>query len=583
MRCEFCGHLDESGAKFCANCGARFTAEQPAEQPPYQPQYQPAPPQYQPAAKTPNQQSGQYTAPPGGEQPGYQPQKAVSKLKSLPVKKILMIGIPVIVVIIAAIIIAPLLGTPGSSAVKSDISFFTDNSGAVVSGDNNPKFSIDGDIHSVKRSMDGSRAAALIKYNRNTGGELLYVTTSASYHIADDVMDFWIADSGNGIAYLTDYDSRNDVATLFLYDTSAKSAARITDDALYFGPNDVTGICISPNGKSLSYISDYNERDDEFTGYIKLDGKPSEKLGKDTFVIAISDGGRHLYYAKKSDGGYSASLHVRSGRNDTRIVSDVALLSAFMLNKDYSEVLFTIEDRTFLSRNGGERDRVSGSTVVQRLILPQGTQIGYGTESGITIYGIRSFSSFIAYTSDGLVYVSNLEANRISGSSNHADSAVVSADGKTLLFINNNGHLSSIDPTRIGAERREVAKDVKAYVAATDAKMIYYVNADDELWCVKGSGAPVKISDDVSPSHLALPYSSSKIFFLVDYSGNRGGELYYSNNGGRRARISNADEIMSLWSTPANIFYVNRVNEIFRSNGNENFSLFGQGIDRLEP
>ena len=584
MRCEFCGHINEPGALFCARCGAQIAAGQTPQQPPPEVaqtgQYAAPSPQgwQQPPPEV--TQTGQYETPQSNYAQNRRVSGGKSKLKSLPLKKILMIAIPVVVIIIAVIIILPMLSNSGGTALKNNISFFTDKGIVVVSGDNNPKFTIDGEIEDYQKSMDGSKAAVLIDYKNNTGGELWFVTTSACYRIADDVLEFELSDSGSGIAYLTDYDSRNDVATLYLYDTASKKATKVTEDAFYDGYSGMMGICISPNGRSVSYITDYDERNEEFTGYIQIDGKSPEKLGKNTFAIAVSDGGRHLYYAKLSDNGYSASFHVRSGRNDVRLVSDASTGQSIMFNKDYSEVLYTVEDRTYIYRTGNsERERV-GNQPITRLVVPRGTQTG-GTSglASITVYGLRNFNSFVALTNEGLVHInSKLESNRISSSSDYGRYAVISSDGKTLLFINNNGHLSAIDPTKPGAERREVAKNVTSYVATSDAKTIYYINDDDELYCVKGNGAPTKISDDAS--RMVLSYNGSRLFFLVDYRSNRGGELYTSNNGGRRMGIPGADETMSLWVTPANVFYINRDDEVFRSNGNDNFSLFEQDVSR---
>ena len=597
MRCEQCGHINDPGVPFCAQCGALLSAGQTPAQPqhqnpyqaqnqasyqapyqqpnqdPYQSQYQQPQQQYQ-QYQSQYQQPGQYSP-----YPGVPEGKPTSKLKSLPLKKILLIGVPVIVVVIAAIVIISLLSKGGGSVVKNNISFFTDRGVVFVSGDNNPKFSLDGDIYSTQRSMDGSKAVVLLEYRSNTGGELWFVSTSTAYQIADDVMAYRLSDSGNGVVYLTDYDSRNSVATLFLYDTSSRGTVKITEDAFYYGSSDMMGICISPNGKSVGYISDYDDRDEEFTGYIKVDGKTPEKIGKDTFAVAISDGGRHLYYVKKSDDGYSGSLHFRSGRNDTRLASDANSLSVLMFNSDYSEAMFVMEDKTYISRGGNERERIS-SLAIYRLVLPRGTQVSSNADRArIMVYGIRNFNDFVAVTGDGLVHIdSNMESNRISSSSNYANYASISPDGKTLLFVNNNGHLSSINPTIPGAERKEIARNIESYVATSDCKTIYYVNEDDELWCVKGNGAPIKVSDDVDANSIALSYNGARIFFLVDYRSSRGGELYFSNNGGRRAAIPGADETLYVWCTPTCAFYMNRDDEVFRSNGNEVFSLFEQDI-----
>ena len=615
MRCETCGHVNEPGVKFCAKCGTPFAetqAQQPPAQAPYQaPQapYQPpaqgvspqgVPPQpqgqapYQPPAQAvppqqqypqpgqqqyqqPYQQPGQAPYPPQGQYaPPIAPKQGVgAKIKSLPLKKILFIAIPVIVVIIAAIIIIPMLTGGGGSLLKHSITFFGDDEIIFISGDNNDKFKIDGDIHSYMKSIDGSKAVVLVDYDYNNGGTLWFITTSTCYKIADDVVDFQLSDTGNGVAYFTDYDARNDVATLFLYDTSSKNSTRITEDAYFDG--DMMSVCISPNGKSIGYVSDFKSDKDEFTGYIKIDGKAPESLGKNTFAVAVSDGGRTVYFVKLADNMYNGALHVRSGRNENRLISDMYPGQSFMLNRDYSEVIFTVDDRSFISRGAGERERI-GSIVVTSLIMPRGTPVAYSINyAGVLVYGVRNFNSFVAYTSEGLVHVDRkLDTNKISSSSDYGRYAQISTDGRTLLYRNNNGHLSAIDPTNANAERREVARNVISFVATSDAKSIYYINDDDELWFVKGNNAPVKISDDAS--YLVMPFNSARAFFLVDYSSNTGGELFCSNNGGKKVSIPRADEVRRVWVTAACVFYLNRDDEAYRSNGNENFVLFEQDV-----
>jgi len=339
----------------------------------------------------------------------------------------------------------------------------------------------------------------------------------------------------------------------------------------------MVGVAISPNGKSIGYISNNAGASDEFTGYIVIDGKAPEELGADTLAAAISDGGKYLYYCMLDKNNWTVSLHVRSSRNESRLLSGVDSIS-FMLNKDYSEALFNMEggdSRTFISKNGGERERVNGPAI-QRLILPRGSQIKNNSDDdvSITVYGLRTFSDFVAVTDEGLSYYNKkLEPNGIPNSSNYANSASVSNDGKTLYFINNSNRMSSIDPTSADADRRDIDKDVRSFVASDDGKSVYYINAENKLYYAGGNSSPVEIADGVS-TYLALSYSGNRVFFLMDYMSSRGGELYYSVNGGKRTKVTGADEVMSVWSTPANIFFTTRERELYRSNGNEKFSRF---------
>ena len=448
MICEFCGQVNEAGVHFCTRCGAELEHGQRDKQNQQQQQQQ----MYQ-----------QTVSPPPAEEYGNSRQSAAgTTILSMPLKKILLIAIPAVVILLALIVLASMLGNSGGVSRKNHIEFFSGYREIIISGNNNEKFSIDADIESWQLSLDGSKAVALTDYNSRNGGRLWFVTTADSTLIAEDVFAYQLADSGNGVVYLTEYDDLNNEAALYLYDTSGKKATLITDITHYNGYGAMSGVAISPNGKSVGYITEYDERNYEFTGFIKIDGKTTEKLGDEMFAIAISDGGKYLYYQKVDVKNGEASLHVRSGRNEFRLVPDASNVS-IMLNKDYSEILLSVYDgdrRTFISRNGSERERIIGAAI-RNLILPRGTttrtySIGAPniTASNAVVYGINSFADFVAVTEDGLAYYNKkLETNSISGSSNNAYSAEISNDGRTLHFINNSNRLSSIDPTVTGAER----------------------------------------------------------------------------------------------------------------------------------
>lgn len=552
MKCEFCGHENEKGVKFCGKCGAQI-----------------------PEKPTDNENKTDIK----------EAVTSVTKMvKTMPLKKILKFAVPAVLVIIVILIAAPLLRGSNFSIVKDSINIFTDGDEVIVSGNNNAKFTIDGELYSSQKSIDGSKAVVLTDYSYSSGGTLWFVTPSGSVRIADDVLAYKTSDSGSGVVYLTDYDSNKNIAALYLYDTSSKKATRITDEAMYSDYGSVTGICISPNGKTVSYISDYDSAKKELTGYIKIDGKAAEKLGDNMFALAISDGGKNIYYAKMTKDGAGASLNVRSGNSDNRLISDISSYGTLLiLNKDYSQIIFNLDGKAYFSQNGSERVKIDNS-IISALVLPRGSQAAYTYSgmSGITVYGygVNSFSNTLAICSDGIVCIDNkFEASKISGSTPYENRASLSNDGKTLVYITASGNLSVIDPTKADAERKELAKDVTAFVASNDGKTIYYINDDDELWCIKGNGKPSKISDDVYTEYLALSYNSNKVFFLVDYSSRTGGQLYYSDNGGKRTKISGGDDVSMVWSTPSNIFFLTVDSELYRSSGNEKFVLFQDNAD----
>ena len=589
MICAYCGHTNEQGGNFCARCGAQLMQDkQPAYTPnAEEPTFDPEPPIRPRSAKTASSQkmAGSPESAGSSRLSGYG--RAVRGIRRTamksPLMKILMFAVPAVIVVVAAIVIISLLGGSGSAMRKNHIAFFSDSGETIVSGNNNAKFTLDGGLESFQISLDGSKAVALTDYDFRTGGTLWFVTASGGTHIADDVFAYQLADSGNGVAYFTDHDARNELAALYLYDTSNNRATLLTDAAYYDGYGYMPGVAISPNGKSVGYIADYDARNFEFAGYIRIDGKAAEKLGDEMFAVAISDGGRHLYFCKLDVRTREASLHVRSGRNENRLVPDVGNVT-IMLNRDYSEIIYSVHDgdhRTFISRNGSERERISGAAI-SSILVPRGAQVRthYNDFSNITVYGMSSLSNFTAITDEGIAYYNNrLEANRIAASSDYSSGAEISGNGKTLYYINNSMRLSSIDPTVPGAERREIDRDVVSFTSAGDGRSVYYVNDENELLYVSGSGAPVRIADDVAHSGLSISHSGNRLFFLVEYRSGRGGELFFSNNGGRRTKVSGADDVLSVWSTPTNIFFVTRDSELFRSNGNDNFSMFHEDID----
>lgn len=112
------------------------------------------------------------------------------------------------------------------------------------------------------------------------------------------------------------------------------------------------------------------------------------------------------------------------------------------------------------------------------------------------------------------------------------------------------------------------------FVITQDEKTIYYVNTDYELWCKKGNKKAEKIADDVSEYQLALSPNSNKLFFLAD------GELYYSNNGGKKIKVAKADEVSYVESSATGIMYWTIDGDVFRSTGDEKFELFQNELEK---
>ena len=230
MKCSNCGNIISQGDLFCINCGAHVSIAPVSINTPT--------PEIKPAKK--------------------------------PLKIILAIIIPIVIIAILAVAATIFLRGSDISYIKDSIAIFDDEDVVIVSGNNNAKFSISGKLHSNQVSLDRSVGAVLTDFDndKNTGGTLWYVTPTSAVRIADEVVSFRLAESGMGVAYLTDKDNESNTATLYLYDAQSKKSTRITDDVydargLYYGTMNMQ---ISPDGKTVAYVSNYDEEEKTFTG-----------------------------------------------------------------------------------------------------------------------------------------------------------------------------------------------------------------------------------------------------------------------------------------------------------------------------
>ena len=550
MECLNCGHDNDPGETVCAGCGAQIQQELQSD-----------------GFDGADTDTGDLV---------------FVKLPRL--KKLTAIAIAVVVIIIAGLNVIPMLNGYRYTATKDWIEIRSGYEEVIISGNNNPKFKIDGVLYNYDISMDCSKAVVMVDYDEENGGALWFITVSGARLVAEDVIGYILADSGNGLAFLTNYNEADETATLYLYDTARKNKTQITDGASSLGFGDVFGIAISPDGKSVGYVADYDDKSYEFAGYIVTNGN-RRKFGDNMLAVAISDGGKTVYYAKYDADDGNISLHVKSGQNDNRLASDAdSIVGSVKLNKDYSQIIYTIHDddyRTYISRSGAERERISGS-MIWNIILPRDAQTRYyNNMTMVSVFGISDFSGFIGVTSDGLSYYnSELEPDKIANSNNYIEMASVSNDGKTLHYRNSSNRLSSVRFTSSGAERTDIDKEVYSFAASADGKSVYYVNGDKELYYARRGKTPVKIADDVLAGSLTLSYTGNRVYFLAEYrDDSKGGDLYYSNNGGRKIRVPGAFGVNGLKSTPTNIFYSTVNDEYFRSSGNEVFSLIYEEED----
>ena len=427
----------------------------------------------------------------------------------------------VVAVVIVAIIAAANIFTPAKYERSKDAVYIAQGDDSVVVVPNGKtRVEIDGyliDYASI--SLDGTIAAALIGEKHgdySSDGYLLYLITDKPQLIDDGVYSFWLAASGNALAYAKEYESYEGTAELWYY--SAGKNTRITSDF-----NSYSAFAISPDGKSIAFVT---ADGDMQTGYV-WDGKINE-LGKDIRPIAISNGAKYIYYDK------NGAFFVQRGMNsDNREkLGDTYDMHTMYANKDLSQIVYSSGSRAFISNKGGSRESLSGN--IRNFLLPSGTA-GYYS-SNIIMYGISSFgSTFYLNQDDTVVYInSKFETNNVArGTSN----AYLASNGKTLTYLRNKS-IYSLNGTNANTEAEEIVdKDVMSFVATADGGAVFFVNDMDELYYQKGKSKPVSVSDYFAFRGDGLGYSLFKgntLFYISD------DELYVST-GGKGKAISGID------------------------------------------
>jgi len=412
-------------------------------------------------------------------------------------------GVVVIILVIAGIMI---LKPDKYGKIKGEIYWeVIDGETVIVPNGKNP-VKIDGRISKSSESLDGTKAAILVNENGNSHyeGYTLYLLTDRLQKIADEVNDAVISSSGDGIAFIKNYDSYDDTYELYLY--SGGKTSTVTRSF-------ASGIAISPNGKTVGYTAD----DGGYIGYY-WDGR-EHKLGKDVSVVAIADGAKYVYLNR------NGSFSVQRGDNEDRRVKLGDSTVFIYFNKNLSQVVYRSNSKTFISRNGGERTALSGS--MSMLLVPE------GTARANRILDISSFAdTFYITGSDDIIRINGkFQADKIVGKVD-GYSTGLAADGKTLIYRKKN-NVYKVNGTgkNIGDAKPVIEGGVSWFIASSDGKLIYYAtNRDsDELYCKSGNGKPQLVSNDIDSINEEL--FKGKSFY---YTGN---DRLYVSSGGKGAAV----------------------------------------------
>jgi hypothetical protein len=433
-------------------------------------------------------------------------------------KKFIKPAIAVVAVLIVAIVAINIFSPDKYEQVKGTVYITQSHDSVIIIPNGRSRVEIEGHLISNMRSLDERIAAALIneEYDRfNTDGSALYLITDRPQFISNGVYLFWLAASGNAVAYVKERDTAAGTAELWLF--SGGKNTRISRDFSLFNSNN---FAISPDGKAVAFVTTDGDR---HTGVV-WNGRLHE-LGRDITPVAISNKARFIYYFRNDAFFVQKGT---SGDNRERL-GDASDVSTIHANKDLSQIVFTSNARSFISRKGGSRESLSGN--VSYFITPNGTPMQFNTN--ILFYGISSFANtFYLNRDDSIVYIDRkFETNNVVRNVNFINLA---RDGKTLTYLSRMS-IYKVNGTNANAEPQTIVeRGVTSLIATADGKAVFFVNDIDELFYQRGTGRPVMVSNYFTNSGRALNialFQGDTLFFIND-------DELFSSSGNRARAIS---------------------------------------------
>ena len=531
MTCPYCGAQNEPGFQFCKTCGAKLAAkpaapQQPQYQAPQQPQYQAPQPQYQqyqaPQPQYQAPQQPQYQAPVAvaPKQPKKSPfEDLIKKIKSIDFgallkdPKKLIIPAAAVAAVLVLVILISVISAAGGKAVTPETSYYALNVDGEYTLLRDDKIIEEGmdRIYMLTSSMDGSVAVY------ESEDELFAIQNGKTVSITDEWSD--MALSVNGASLLvTDYDG-----VLSIYNTKNGDGTEIAEDVEWF--------CVSPDGKTVVYL--VNDDGDYITYLYK--GKNSIELGEDLIPVAVSNGAKVIYCIDDEKGSLCT---VDTKGNTEKIAGDV-YDDSFFMNEDHTQMIFQADGKWYATVKGGEKIKLT-SDYNFRIMTYQYAASFEDYNIDMITYPTSDLRNCFVLVDGDISWMNNKW--ELTKAAKDVEATYVSADGKTLVFLKDNGKLMKVTSKKLD-KPVELAEDIWSFMPTSDGSAVYYINDDDELFFQKGTGKAKKVSDDVDGG-IVTP--GDVFLFSSDE------ELYSTKKGGKK--VKQFDDIYDIAMTGTTIY-----------------------------
>ena len=558
MKCTSCQAELAPDETFCHNCGQKVTA----------------PPE--PAA------SASATAPQPSASVPEKPEKVTKRKLNW---KILIASLAVAVLAAAAIFLVPLFGgILGDQYVTNRLLYARDEKNFYIIDGKGNKATFEYDsAEAIRFSPDHSSAALTVEDGEDL--PLYAIRNGTVTLVCKNAGGFQLSLYGDTIAYFTDVDSTDGTASLYLYDIQ-KDTSTLVETNIPYSASEDSSVTMSPDGHTLAYASKLDYENETVLMKLSTDGGAPVSLGRNEIVFAVSDHADYLYLAtftSLDEGNWT--LYVRHGDSETVLLEDQDPqdFTTFRLNADLTQILLSLDGKTYYSDRGGEPERLLTDSILD-IVSRQNLMKGdYGT---VDVLGWKTFTNklYLGDKSDGTLYYlgRDLDTERIdkgiSDTYLGARDVKLTDNGSTVTYISDSGELFQAALT--GGEPEEIARgdSIQALFASQDGKILYFVNNYDELYCIRNSKPSTHVADDVDQYACAFDRNTHNFYFVAD-NDEEDGVLYRCVNGGKKEKVSGGSGVYALLSDSCGLLFLkhadleDQLDDLYQLTGTDQLEL----------
>lgn len=421
-----------------------------------------------------------------------------------------------------------------------------------------------------------------------TNNSLYYVNQDKKMLFNSEVYSMDISDDGK-LLYSANNSEGNQLRLLDIESQVEKVMEE--DENLYY-----TSVSISPDGQSYAYskvphMNIYTKCET----FIKINGGEPTSMGEGTVIFVISDNGSYVYFVKALDTG-EFEYYVK-GDGEPVLLSKEIRSSAF--NQDYSEIIFTDSQGTYLCSKGEETIKVSDIALSEIITPIKGPK---KLLSGVVVYPIVSFKNNVIVGPDNTLHYidDNYQAKPLDTLINVAN-ITISQDCNEIIYINAMSELTKIKDLSGKKNKVILANNVKEFAASKDLKQFYYLKEMDitkdsdevqllinqpepkvfplyELYYKRDNEEPVMISSLVSVYQLN---AIGDIAFFLKLDAGYKFHLYSSTKGGDATLVEEFDAVDSLEKWNYGIVVKEKIDDrvnIFYNTGKKDFILLLENV-----